>query len=227
MKSRSPFISIAKKAAQLMAGYALYGLGIVMTINADKGLAPWGVLHQGLSMKLGITIGRASQLVGAVVIILDILLGQRIGWGTIGNVTFIGFFIDLFTINHIVPAYENVLASYAEMIIGMVIMSLATYLYLSVQLGAGPRDGLMIALTKRIPLPVGLIRNLIEVGVVVAGYFLGGSVGLGTLVMAIGLGRLIQLFFGLFKFDVRKVKHRYVDEDFAFLFRHIRNTNGK
>jgi len=223
MKLQTTLTTIAKKAVHLMFGYALYGLGIVMTINAHQGLAPWGVFHQGLSIQLGITMGAATQIVGAAVIILDILFGERVGWGTIGNVIFIGFFIDMFMLNNLIPIFENTAASYSMMVLGTVIMALATYVYLSAQLGAGPRDGMMIAFTKRIPLSVGLIRNLIEVTVLAAGYFLGGSVGLGTLVMAIGLGRLIQLAFRIFKFDVRQVRHRYVDEDFVLLFNRIKN----
>ena len=104
------------------------------------------------------------------------------------------------------------------MLVGLVVMALATYSYLSAQLGAGPRDGLMIAMTKRINLSVGWIRNMIEAVVLVAGYFMGGSVGLGTLVMAVLFGRFIQFVFKLFKFDVRQVRHRYIDQDFALLF---------
>jgi len=206
-----------------MAGYALYGLGIVMTLNANQGLAPWDVFHQGLSNQLGISMGTASQITGAAVLIMDMLFNERIGWGTIGNVIFIGFFIDLFMLNHLVPIFENTLASYALMASGMCVIALATYLYLSAQLGAGPRDGLMIALTKRIPFPVGLVRNIIEITILAAGFFLGGSVGFGTLFIAVGMGRLIQIAFSIFKFNVRQVRHRYVDEDFALIFNRLKN----
>jgi uncharacterized membrane protein YczE len=104
------------------------------------------------------------------------------------------------------------------MLAGVFVMALATYSYLSAQLGAGPRDGLMIAMTKRINLSVGWIRNIIEVVVLIAGYFMGGSVGFGTLFMAVLFSRFIQLVFKLFKFDVRQVRHRYIDQDFALLF---------
>ena len=214
---------ITKKSIHLMAGYALYGLGIVMTLNANQGLAPWDVFHQGLSNQLGISMGTASQITGAAVLIMDMLFNERVGWGTIGNVIFIGFFIDLFMLNHLVPIFENTLASYALMASGMCVIALATYLYLSAQLGAGPRDGLMIALTKRIPFPVGLVRNIIEITILAVGYFLGGSVGFGTLFIAVGMGRLIQIAFSIFKFNVRQVRHRYVDEDFALIFNRLKN----
>jgi len=223
MKSSSLPATIAKKTVHLMIGYALYGLGIVLTLNANKGLAPWGVFHQGLSLQLGITIGTATQLVGIAVIVLDIIFGERLGWGTIGNVIFIGFFIDLINSRGWVPVFENTWAGYAEMLVGTMVMALATYVYLSAQLGAGPRDGMMIALTKRSRMPVGMIRNLIEIGVLIIGYFLGGTVGLGTLFMAVVFGRLMQLVFQWFKFDVRQVRHRYVDEDIALIYNRIKN----
>lgn len=223
MKTYSFLILLVKKTIHLMAGYALYGLGIVMTLNANQGLSPWDVFHQGLSNQIGITIGTASQIVGAAVVIMDILFNERIGWGTILNVIFIGFFVDLFMLNGFVPKFNNIFASYALMFAGMCVIALATFLYLSAQLGAGPRDGLMIALTKHLPLPVGLVRNLIELFILAAGYLMGGSVGFGTLFIALGMGRLIQVVFNLFKFDVRQVRHRYVDEDLSLIFNRLRN----
>jgi len=210
------------KLARLMIGYFLYGLGIVLTVNANQGLAPWSVFHQGLANQLHITMGVATQVVGLVILVLDFIFGERLGWGTIGNVVFIGTFIDLIMLNNWIPIPESIVVSYGMMLVGLVVMALATYSYLSAQLGAGPRDGLMIAMTKRINLSVGWIRNMIEAVVLIAGYFMGGSVGLGTLVMAILFGRFIQLTFKLFKFDVRQVKHRYIDQDFALFFNRLK-----
>lgn len=206
---------IIEKIIRLMLGYFLYGLGIVLTVNANQGLAPWSVFHQGLSLQFGITMGVATQVVGLVIIVLDIIFGERLGWGTVGNVVFIGTFIDLIMLNHWIPIPSNIYVSYAMMMVGLIVMAFATYSYLSAQMGAGPRDGLMIAMTKRINLSIGWIRNLIEVFVLIAGYFMGGAVGLGTLVMAILFGRFIQIVFKLFKFDVRQVRHRYIDQDIA------------
>jgi len=210
------------KLARLMIGYFLYGLGIVLTVNANRGLAPWSVFHQGLANQLHITMGVATQVVGLLILVLDFIFGERLGWGTIGNVVFIGTFIDLIMLNNWIPIPESIVVSYGMMLVGLVVMALATYSYLSAQLGAGPRDGLMIAMTKRINLSVGWIRNMIEAVVLIAGYFMGGSVGLGTLVMAILFGRFIQLTFKLFKFDVRQVKHRYIDQDFALIFNRLK-----
>jgi len=205
-----------------MIGYFLYAFGIVMTINAQQGLAPWGVFHQGLSLQLNITLGSAVNIMGAVIVILDLILGERIGWGTIGNVIFIGMFIDLLTINNLIPVFDNTIPSFLMIFIGMFTISLAAYFYLSAQLGAGPRDGLMIMLTKLANKPVGLIRSSIEVTVLTIGYFLGGSVGWGTLIMSLGLGFFIQTTFRMFKFDVKKVEHKYIHQDFAFLIQKLK-----
>ena len=209
--------SALSRIARAMIGYLLYGVGIVFTINAQLGLAPWGVFHQGFSNQFGVTMGTAVQVVGAAILILDFFLGERIGWGTIGNVYFIGTFIDVVTNLGVVPVFDNIYLRFLQMIIGMMIMSFATYFYLSAQLGAGPRDGLMVALTKRTNKPVGLIRSAIEITALISGYLMGGLVGWGTLIMSLGFGYFIQTTFKIFKFDVRQVVHRYLDQDVAFL----------
>jgi uncharacterized membrane protein YczE len=214
------------KVLRLFIGYFLYGLGIVLTVNANQGLAPWSVFHQGISNQFHVTMGVATQVVGLVILILDFIFGEGLGWGTVGNVIFIGTFIDLIMLNNWIPIPESIVVSYGMMLVGLVVMALATYSYLSAQLGAGPRDGLMIAMTKRINLSVGWIRNMIEAVVLVAGYFMGGSVGFGTVVMAVLFGRFIQLVFKLFKFDVRQVRHRYIDQDFALLFSKMKNKKS-
>jgi uncharacterized membrane protein YczE len=214
---------IILKISRLIIGYFLYALGIVMTINAEQGLGPWGVFHQGLSIQFDITFGVAVIIVGAAIVLLDFILGERVGWGTIGNVIFIGTFIDLITNSGIIPVLESTVLSYLMMILGMFIISLAAYFYISARLGAGPRDGLMIALTKHTNLPVGLIRSLIELFALTVGYFLGGSVGWGTLLMSLGIGLFFQLTFRLFRFDVKQIEHRFIDQDFSRLVAKIRN----
>jgi len=214
--------NILFKIPRLMIGYFLYALGIVMTINAQQGLDPWGVFHQGLSSQLNITFGTVVQIVGAVIVLLDFILGEKIGWGTIGNVIFIGMFIDLISKNNLVPVFENTYLSYLMIFIGMFSISLAAYFYISAKLGAGARDGLMIALTKRTKKPVGLVRGLIEVTALTIGYFLGGPVGWGTLIMSLLIGFFFQITFKMFKFDVNNIKHRYIDQDFKLLIQKLK-----
>ena len=202
---------------RLFAGFFLYSAGIVMTINANIGLAPWDVFHQGLSKTFGITIGQASIGIGIIIIIINSLFKEKVGWGSLSNMLFIGVFVDILMLNHIIPEFENLVLRALMMFSGMFVIGVATYLYISVGLGAGPRDGLMVALTKRTGKSVRLVRNTIETVVVIIGYFLGGTVGVGTLVIALTIGVFVQLAFQLFKFDVKKVEHRFIDEDIKLL----------
>ncbi|MDO9547240.1 MAG: hypothetical protein Q7J07_10905 [Pelolinea sp.] len=205
-----------------MLGFFLYGLGINLTINARLGLSPWGVFHQGLSFHFGITMGTAVSIAGTAILIIDYFLKERIGWGTISNVFLIGTFIDVVERANFIPFPENIVLRFLMMILGMAIISLATFLYMSAQLGSGPRDGMMVAFTKLTNKPVGLIRSSIEIAVLIIGYLLGGTVGWGTLIMSLGFGFFIQTTFKIFKFDVKEVVHRYVDQDIAFLFHKLK-----
>jgi len=207
------------KVVRLMAGFFVYSLGIAFSVNAQLGLAPWEVFHQGMSNQLGISMGVAIQIAGAAILILDMLLHERIGWGTIGNVYFVGFFLDLIQQSGLIPLYQGFLPRILMMLAGIILISLATYLYLGAQLGSGPRDGLMVALTKMLKLPVGVIRGAIELTALIAGYFMGGSIGWGTLIMPLGMGFFIQTIFSLLKFDVRQIQHHTIDQDIAAMLK--------
>ena len=209
--------TVLLKIARLMLGLFLYGLGIQLTINARLGLAPWDVFHQGLSNQFGLTMGGAIIISGAAIMLFDIFLKEKIGWGTISNVYFIGAFIDMIEIANLVPFPENIYLRFLMMLLGMATISMATYLYLGAQLGSGPRDGLMVAFTKLTNKPVGLVRSAIEITALFIGYLMGGKVGWGTLIMSLGLGFFTQTTFRIFKFDVKEVVHRYIDQDIAFL----------
>lgn len=199
--------------SRLFLGLFLYAAGIVFTINASLGLSPWDVFHQGLSKNIHITMGQANIIMGFLIIIANTILGERIGWGTISNMLFIGMFMDILMLNHLIPFFNNVILRIAMMFLGMFTIGTATFLYIGSGLGSGPRDGLMIALTKKTGRSVRFIRNSIELTVLVAGYFLGGSVGIGTAIMALTIGYFVQFAFKVFRFDVSKVKHRFIDED--------------
>ncbi|MBU3145204.1 YitT family protein [Clostridium sp. CF012] len=197
---------------RLFMGLFLYAVGIVFTINASLGLSPWDVFHQGVSKLTDITMGQASIIVGLLIVILDWVLGEKVGLGTIFNMLFIGIFMDLLMLNHLLPIFNNIIARVIMMFLGMFIIGIASYFYISAGLGSGPRDGLMVSLTKKTGKSVRFIRNFIEFTVLVVGYFLGGTVGFGTLIMVIGGGYFVQFAFKIFKFDVRKVQHRFIDD---------------
>ena len=208
---------IIKSVVRLFAGLFLYAVGIVLTINANLGLAPWDVFHQGLSKITGITMGQASIQIGLIIVVLNFALGERVGWGTIFNMYFIGHFLDILMINQVIPVFDNVILQLIMLILGMFTVALATFCYIGAGFGSGPRDGLMVALTKRTNKSVRFIRNSIEISVLAIGYLMGGFIGIGTLITAIAVGYFVQLVFKIFKFDVKSVKHRFIDEDILYL----------
>lgn len=206
-----------KQVPRLILGYFLYALGIALTVDANLGLAPWDVLHQGLSQTLGITFGTASIGVGVIIVLLNVKLGERVGWGTVGNMLFIGLFLDLLFGSGLLPSFESIPLRVIQLFAGMYTIGLASFVYLGCGMGSGPRDGLMVALTKKTKRPVGLIRSGIELCVLAVGYFLGGSIGIGTVLTAFGIGFAVQTTFKLLKFDVKAQRHRFIDEDLALL----------
>lgn len=204
---------MVQRVIRLFIGLFLFAVGIVLTINANLGLSPWDVFHQGISHLTGITMGQASIAVGIILVILDAVLGERLGWGTLCNMLFIGLFMDYLMLNHLIPIYEGIIPSVIMMLLGMAVIGVASYFYIGAALGSGPRDGLMIALTKMTHKSVRFIRNSIELSALIVGYLLGGFVGIGTLIMAFALGYIIQFSFKVLKFDVSSIKHRFIDED--------------
>lgn len=205
------------RVCRLFAGLFLYAVGIVMTIHANLGLAPWDVFHQGLAKTLGVTIGQASIGVGLALVIVDSFLGEKLGWGTITNMFFIGFFIDILMINGLIPIFNSWIPSLMMMFLGMFIIGIASIFYIGAELGSGPRDGLMVVLTKRTGKSVRFIRNAIEMIALGIGYLLGGFIGIGTLITAISIGYMVQFAFKLFKFEIGEIHHRFIDDDIRFI----------
>lgn len=213
------------KHIKLIVGLFVCALGIVMTINANLGVAPWDAFHQGLAKVLGITLGRASITTGFIIVLLDIVLGQPIGRGTIINMVVLGLFIDLIMFNNLVPIYETFLPSLILLLIGMVVNAYGIFIYMSAELGSGPRDGLMVILHKRTGKPVGLIKSILEVVVVTIGFFMGGKVGIGTLILALFGGTVLQFVFRTVKYDVKDANHTYIKDDIIYLKQKITGTN--
>lgn len=206
-----------KQFLRLVSGLFLFGLGIVMTIEASIGVAPWDVFHQGLSLTTNITMGQASISVGLLVVVLDVILGQDIGWGTVLNMLLIGLFIDLLMLNNMVPTFEAFIPNLIMLILGIFIQGYGCFLYISAGYGAGPRDGLMVALAKRTGKSVRFLKSSIEVFAVTAGFILGGHAGLGTLIMALFGGVIFQFTFKTVNFDLSAVDHRFIKEDIKWL----------
>uniref|UniRef100_A0AAU3H1N8 Integral membrane protein n=1 Tax=Streptomyces sp. NBC_01401 TaxID=2903854 RepID=A0AAU3H1N8_9ACTN len=187
---------ITRRLTHLYVGLALYGASSALLVRAGLGLEPWGVLHQGLAERTGISIGVVSIIVGAVVLLLWIPIRQRPGLGTVSNVFAVGIAMD--GTLALVPDVHGLGARIPLMAAGIVLNGVATGLYISARFGPGPRDGLMTGLNRLTGRSIRLVRTAIEVVVVVTGFLLGGSLGVGTVLYALAIGPLAQFFLRLF-----------------------------
>jgi uncharacterized membrane protein YczE len=195
---------LGRRLIQLYVGLALYGVSSALLVEAGLGLEPWGVLHQGLARHTGLSIGTVSIIVGAAVLLLWIPLRQRPGLGTVSNVFVIGLAMNATLA--VVPVAHAPAVRIPLMTTGIVLNGVATGLYIAASFGPGPRDGLMTGLHRRTGRSIRLIRTAIEVAVVVTGFALDGTIGVGTLLYAVSIGPLAQLFLKVF--DVRAASGR-------------------
>ena len=178
-------------------GFALFGLSIAMMIRSHLGTSPWAVLEVALSQMTGITPGQMSIIVGFVVLFGALAMREKIGWGTLGNIVFIGLWEDLFL--WLISDAGISLIRISMLLAAIFIMGFASAIYIGVDAGAGPRDSLMLAVhrTTRLSLRVG--RGIIELVVVLIGWLLGGPLGFGTVIFAILIGPAVQWAFKLLK----------------------------
>lgn len=198
----------ARRLLQLYAGLALYGFSMALMIRGELGNMPWDVLHQGLSEQLGLSFGTVVILVGALVLLAWVPLRERPGLGTISNIFVIGIAVDASLST--VPELETTATRVALALTGIALNGVATAAYIGVQLGSGPRDGLMTGLVRRTGGSVRLVRTAIEIAVVVVGFVLGGTLGLVTIIYAVSIGPLTHLLMPRFVVgDVRESEPRF------------------
>ena len=193
-----PPAEVRRRLPRLVGAFAILGFAVTLTVRADLGLSPWDVLHQGISVRTGMPLGAVGILVGLVVLLAWIPLGERIGIGTLLNVVLIGVCIDLTLL--VVPETTSPAIRWAELAAGTFLFGPGVALYLSCGLGPGPRDGVMTALVAR-GLPLRTIRTVMEVTVLLAGFALGGTVGIGTVLLALTIGPNIHHFLERFRLE--------------------------
>lgn len=189
---------------QLFLGLALYGFSMALMVRAELGLNPWDVFHQGLSERTGLSLGTIVIIVGAAVLLLWIPLRQRPGIGTISNVFMIGIAADVSL--WLVPSASSVPIGWAMLLVGIFLNGVAGGAYIGAGLGPGPRDGLMTGLVKRTGGSVKVIRTGIEIAVVAAGWLLGGTLGVGTLLYALAIGPIVHRMLPLFTIREKEVE---------------------
>ncbi|MGW0228694.1 membrane protein YczE [Actinopolymorpha singaporensis] len=181
---------LGRRLPQLYAGLALYGVSMALMIRGDLGLDPWDVFHQGLAVRMPLSFGTIVILVSLVVLLAWIPLRQWPGLGTVSNALLVGVAVDLTLA--VLPAPDPLAARIAFMLGGVVLNAVATAAYIGARLGPGPRDGLMTGLVGRTGGSVRVVRTSIEVVVLAIGWLLGGTVGVGTVVYALGIGPLVH-----------------------------------
>jgi uncharacterized membrane protein YczE len=190
------------RLARLNVGLMIYGFGLALIVEAQIGLPPWDVFAKGISIQLGTTYGVASVIVSALVLIAWIPLRVKPGIGSILNAILIGLWSDVFI--PLISHSDDYLINLFRFIGGMVIVAIATGLYITSYLGPGPRDGLMIGTQRVLGWPLWRIRTMYEGLVLAIGWLMGGQVREGTLIFAVCIGILMQLSLRFFKYDEKK-----------------------
>jgi len=203
---------VLSKLPKLFFGFFLASFGIALMVEAGVGMSPWGTLQAGLEGVSGISYGRVTQLVGLSIIVSTMFMGVYPGVGTVLNIAFIGFFIDQFRASGIIPIVDQLPEQLVMCTVGLFIFSFGIYFYLSCGLGAGPRDGLMIALIKITGKTPTLVKPMIELTVLILGVVIGGPFGIGTILIALVGGRILDWVFSIYKFDPKNLKQQNLAE---------------
>ena len=189
--------SLPIRLVTLLAGLFVYGLGVALTVHAGIGIAPWDVLAQGISVQTGLSFGVATVAVSILVLVCWIPLKVKPGFGTVANALLVGLFADFWLM--ILPDLAAYWQQLAVFMLGVIVVAIATGLYISSRLGSGPRDGLMQGTANALDKPFWIVRTAFEGSVLTIGWLMGGQVREGTLLFAVTIGYLVQISLKAFK----------------------------
>ena len=189
--------SLPIRLVTLLAGLFVYGLGVALTVHAGIGIAPWDVLAQGISIQTGLSFGVATVAVSILVLVCWIPLKVKPGFATVANALLVGLFADFWLM--ILPDLSAYWQQLAVFMLGVVVVAIATGLYISSRLGSGPRDGLMQGTANALDKPFWIVRTAFEGSVLTIGWLMGGQVREGTLIFALTIGYLVQMSLKAFK----------------------------
>ena len=196
---------------KIVAGLIVFSFGVHMTIYANIGLAPWDCLGMGIAKHTPLNYGVSMTLIAVTILVIDIFLKEKIGFGTIIDAFLTGNFVQAFNSLNKLPENNSVWLGICIMLAGFVFMALGMWIYMSARHCCGPRDALLVGLGKRMPkVPIGIVEVLLWAAVLLIGYLLGGPVGIGTLISTFGAGLVMQLVYNIIRFEPRKLHHRDV-----------------
>ena len=199
--------------ARIVAGLIVFAFGVHLTIFAHIGLAPWDCFGMGIAKHTPMNYGVSMMVMSLVILGIDLLLKEKIGFGTIIDALLTGNFVQLFNDLNPFPLNQNVWLGIVYMLVGFVFMALGMWMYMKAGQCCGPRDSLLVGLGKRLPrLPIGLVEIILWAVVLLAGWALGGPVGIGTLISTFGAGAVMQLVYQIIRFEPRDIRHRGVME---------------
>lgn len=184
-------VDMIRRVVQLLVGLVLYGVGCAMTVEAGLGVDPWTVLAEGLSIHTGIGIGWIANILGFFVLFLWIPLRQKPGVGTVANILVVGTSMQV--VLWIFPPVVGTLPQFAVLLGGILVVAIASGLYIGAHFGPGPRDGLMTGMHRRLGWPIWTCRAVVELSVLAIGWLLGGTVGIGTVLFAFLIGPLVHV----------------------------------
>ena len=205
--------TIVLEWCRIAAGLAVFAFGVHLTIFANIGLAPWDCLGMGVANHTPLNYGLSMTTMSIVILLIDLLLRERIGFGTVIDALITGNLVQLYNDLNPLPLNQSLPRGVAIMLIGFVFMALGMWIYMKAGQSCGPRDSLLVGLGKRLPkIPIGLVEILLWAAVTLVGWLLGGPVGIGTLISTFGAGAVLQLVYWLIRFEPREVRHRSVIE---------------
>ena len=208
-----------RRGLRLLFGSSLIGVGSFLPVQANIGLSPWTAFAMGLSLQTGYALGSMVVAISVGVIVIDLLLKEKIGIGTIINGFWAGWIMNLMEYTAVIPLQESFLPGVLLLLAGLFVLSLGMYFNISPGLGAGPRDTLMVAIGRRFSrAPIGVVRSCLEGAALFAGWIMGAKVGVGTIISVFGIGLILQLTFRALRFNVRAVKHESMAETLKALF---------
>ncbi|MBQ8117416.1 MAG: hypothetical protein IJ147_05100 [Lachnospiraceae bacterium] len=219
---------LVKEWIRIILGLMVFALGVHMTIYANIGLAPWDCLGMGIAKHTPFNYGISMTLIAVTVLVIDLLLKEKIGYGTIIDALLTGNFVQAFNYLNPFAENQNLLLGIGIMLIGFVFMALGMWIYMSAEQCCGPRDALLIGLGKRLSkIPIGIVEVMLWAVVLLAGFLLGGSVGIGTLISTVGAGLVMQMVYSVIRFEPRELKHKDVVEVSRVIFGKIKCRSEK
>ena len=213
-------VQMIKEILKSALGLFIFAIGVYLTIQANIGLAPWDCLSMGISGHVGFSYGIVHTAISIGILVIDILLKEKIGYGTILDALLVGNYVDWIAYFKLLPVSESVPVSCVMVIVGLLIMGYGQYFYMAAAQGCGPRDSLLIALGKRFPkTPIGVVQTVMVGIALLIGWLLGGPVGIGTIISVFGMGTALQLVCKIMHFEPRDVVHKNVLETNKIFFK--------